>query len=281
MEPRRKLDTHIDKIRSLQQDLKRAKENERRATLRRSRIYSKIYPLSEETRKREFLSQQEQIFQALLSNIKEFLRTISVKKKDLPLDGNSARFLEKLATIEGYSTLEAKIRKIIVILTQIREQNLIYNSQIQQHLKEQKSKKMEECATIITRLEQTFRQFITRKLKEASPDWWVARVPKSIRKKAEKTKERYRSSEDQHGQKTLLIDYVDFIDYVEIITEKDNWNTIFREVFGDENMLRTKFKELKPIRDARAHSRDVSASQMQRLQLYSDDLIGLIQKSTS
>ena len=84
--------------------------------------------------------------------------------------------------------MEAKIRKTIVILTQIREQNLIYNSQIQQHLKEQKSKKVEECATIITRLEQTFRQFITKKLKETSPDWWVARVPKSIRKKAEKQK---------------------------------------------------------------------------------------------
>ena len=111
MEPRRKLDTYIGKIRSLQQGLERTKESERRATLLLSGGYSNLYSLTGEIRKKEFLSQQEQIFQALLSHIKEFLRTISVKKKDLPLDGNSARFLEKLATIEGYFHIGGKNKK--------------------------------------------------------------------------------------------------------------------------------------------------------------------------
>ena len=280
MEPRKKLDIYIDKVCSLQQDLGKAKEDERRAA-RRSRIRRiKLYHLFKEFDKEQRLLQQRQNFQILLSQIKEFLRTISIKGSDIPSGGNSARFLQKLATIEGYSTLEAKIRKTIVILTQIREENLIYNSQIQQHLEEQKSKKRKEHATIITLLEQTFRQFITRKLMKASPNWWITKVPGSIRKKAEKTKGRDRNSEDQYTQQALPIDYVDFIDYVEIIIESDNWNTTFKEVFGDKNTLLSKFNELKPIRDAIMHSRELSANQIQRLQLYSDDLIGMIQKST-
>ena len=71
---------------------------------------------------------------------------------------------------------------------------------------------------------------------------------------------------------------MEFIDYAEIITGEDNWNAVFKEVFSDKDAIIVKFRELKPIRNAISHSRDLRPRQILKLQLYSDDLINVINK---
>ena len=273
--PRDKLEGYISILRLLKQDF----ENEIEIS-RVPRIWKKInpYPLATARRKRKLKSNQEQRFLAQLSQIQNFLHTISVIESNLRSTGNSSRFLKRLAAVEKYSAVETKIRHTIAILTQIREENIIYNSQIDQYLAEKRINNIEQHRAIITKLEQSFRNVITRKLRELSSDWFDTRVPERIRKKAEKAKRHDNNSDDQYKKEISLIDYVEFIDYAEIITGEDNWNAVFKEVFSDKDAIIVKFRELKPIRNAISHSRDLRPRQILKLQLYSDDLINVINK---
>jgi hypothetical protein len=53
--------------------------------------------------------------------------------------------------------------------------------------------------------------------------------------------------------------YVDFADYLKIITRADNWKEIFRDIFFEQELISAKFKELNPIRNKIAHSRDLTS----------------------
>jgi len=52
-----------------------------------------------------------------------------------------------------------------------------------------------------------------------------------------------------------LIDYADFTDYRLIIERKDNWNTVFKPVFGRLEDVRESFQRLFPVRIATMHAR--------------------------
>lgn len=221
---------------------------------------------------KQILSNQENSFYSLLTQIKEFLRNVSVEKDNLSPRGNSGLFLKKFASIENYSKLETKIRKTIAILTQIGEENLIYNSEIPQYLEKEKSKKQEDNYQILKKLEQTFREFIQSKLTTISKNWWNERVSEDVRINAEQRKKKNESPWNWVVGGSPLIDYIDFTDYAKIITRRDNWNDAFRDVFHNREELLSKLKELEPIRNAIMHSRNLNSKQIQRLQLYSDDL---------
>lgn len=64
-----------------------------------------------------------------------------------------------------------------------------------------------------------------------------------------------------------LIYYVDFPDYIKIITRKDNWNDVFAPIFGNREAVSTKLRELEPIRNI-AHSRDISIQVREKLEIY-------------
>ena len=53
--------------------------------------------------------------------------------------------------------------------------------------------------------------------------------------------------------------YVDFADYLKIITRADNWKEIFRDIFFEQELISAKFKELNLIRNKIAHSRDLTS----------------------
>lgn len=55
-----------------------------------------------------------------------------------------------------------------------------------------------------------------------------------------------------------LIDYADFADYRQIIERKDNWNTVFKPVFGRAEDVRESFQRLFPVRIATMHARIVT-----------------------
>lgn len=52
--------------------------------------------------------------------------------------------------------------------------------------------------------------------------------------------------------------YIDFTDYVKIITRRDNWAEIFQSIFKDKEMVSVKLRELEPIRNSIAHFRKLN-----------------------
>ena len=270
-ELKKKIDTYIDYLSTLQQNLEEKKDDLLAPRHTFHRIFRDPYPGLGRSLYKQYLSEQQGIFKSFLTEVKNFLQTVSIKNNNLPPKGNSARLLQRLAIIEGVVKLETKIRKTIVILTQIREENLIYNSQIYQYQEEQESAKLSEHQTIITNLEQALREFIKVKMMEVSYDWWRSRVPIRVRQEAElrKTHKKYY---DLSMNKNDVIEYLYFVDYSKIITREKNWNDVFQKVFGDKDVISVKLKELNDIRREIMHSRRLSRKQIQRLNLNSSDL---------
>ena len=87
--------------------------------------------------------------------------------------------------------------------------------------------------------------------------------------------ERPRTKSDGHGTRKDLpfIFYVDFTDYVKIITRKDNW----KQVFKNKEAISVKLRELEPIRNAIAHFRELSHRELEKLKLLSDEIISCFQ----
>ena len=72
---------------------------------------------------------------------------------------------------------------MIIILTQIKEEYLILNSQISKYSREQRAKEKNKQDKLLTKLEQIFRNFIKAKLEDVALDWWITHIPADIRKK--------------------------------------------------------------------------------------------------
>ena len=271
IEPKKKTDEYINILCTLQQNFEKKKDE----LLRPPHIYLRKHRnLFRESRMRRYKNYELQVqnkFKTCLVEIKKFVQTISIKKNNLPPEGNSTHLLKKFASIEGFAKLETKIRKTIVILTEIREENLIYNSQIYKFQEVQESLKITEHQAIITNLELALREFIKCKMIEVSSDWWDSRVPKRVRQDAESRK-MCKKYYDLKIIKNDVMEYLYFVDYSKIITREENWNDVFKKVFGEKDIISVKLKELNDIRREIMHSRKLSRKQIQRLNLNSSDL---------
>src|SRR3989441_5968606 len=128
----------------------------------------------------------------------------------------------------------------------------------------------------LKRLEEAFRGHIVGKLSALTPEWWMQRVPDDVRLNAERRKAARQSMWPWHeGQDLSLIHYVDFADYSKIICRKDNWREAFSGTFGNPELLRAKLRELEPIRNDVAHTRDLTQTARDKLRVYSRDLFDL------
>jgi hypothetical protein len=126
----------------------------------------------------------------------------------------------------------------------------------------------------LKRLEETLRGLIVRHLSALTPEWWMRRVPEDVRSNAERRKAARESMWPWHsGQDLSLIHYVDFGDYSKIICRKDNWREVFSGTFGDIEILRGKLRELEPIRNDVAHTRELAEPAREKLRLYSRDFL--------
>ena len=128
-------------------------------------------------------------------------------------------------------------------------------------------------------LEQALRDLIQGRLRKLTAQWWETRVPQGVRMNAEKRLQaRDRKWPWHNDGSTSPIDFLDFSDYAKIITDPPNWNDAFREVFGEAKVIEVKLLELEPIRNAIAHSRDISQQHREKLRLYSGELLTLMGK---
>lgn len=104
------------------------------------------------------------------------------------------------------------------------------------------------------------RRFIERKMREEFGDQWALRhLPKDMLEGWQLKRDKAVQPE---GGMSLLIDYADFTDYKMIIEKKENWNRVFRPVFGRSEDIRESFQRLFPVRIATMHARPIAQDDM-------------------
>lgn len=114
----------------------------------------------------------------------------------------------------------------------------------------------DEAFAQLRRFEIALRRFIERVMSEAYGEHWMkhqlpANMLDSWRDKRDRA---VRAGEIDQP----LIDYADFSDYRPIIERKDNWNTVFKPVFGRADDVRESFQRLFPVRIATMHARIIT-----------------------
>jgi RecG-like helicase len=242
------------------------------------RKYSKKYLAAQ---RREKLKSMEKAFltksDSWLESIKNFLKTVSVKRANLTDQGNSHLLINKFDRVYSYAKPETRTRHTISTLRRIMTYPLIYNTEIPQLLQSERQKRLEEPYQILQKLETKLREYIQTKLETVSKNWWKERVPKDVQEKAELRKTKNEKQWPWHTSKALpLIFYVDFTDYVKIITRRDNWRHVFKEIFKDKEAISVKLRGLEPLRNAIAHFRELSRKEVEKLRLLSEEIVSCI-----
>jgi hypothetical protein len=227
--------------------------------------------------------QAEQRFQASFSNvldsIRNFLSSVSTVSPHLKPSGNSELLLRRLRKVNEGSRLETKIRRTIAVLEGLKDDSLIYNSEIPNWVEQERVRAAKESKPYETmqKLESSLRSFIVSNLELVSSSWWKERVPSDVQQRAEERRgKNERLYPWQRPNETQLIHFVDFADYVKVITRKDNWDQVFAKVFKDKEIISAKLRELEPIRNAVAHFRPLQPQQAERLRVYASDLSGYL-----
>jgi len=137
-----------------------------------------------------------------------------------------------------------------------------------------------EDYAILRELETALRGHIRLRLSGLTPSWWTQRVPEDVRKAAEDRRlRRERMWPWSKGEEGDALGYLDFADYLKIISKRDNWRDAFQSTFKDEEILRAKLRELEAIRNDVAHMRPLTPAQRTKLTLHSDELLQAIRAS--
>lgn len=233
---------------------------------------------------KQSISQVEQRLQAsfstLLDNVRSFLSSVSIIRPHLKPSGNSELLMRRLKRVNEGSKLETKISRTITVLEGLRDESLIYNSEIPNWLEQERVRAAKESKPyeIMQALESNLRSFISSKLESISSNWWKERIPNDVQRRAEDRKMKNEKLYPwQKPGETHLIHFVDFADYVKIIIRNDNWGQIFSKFFKDKEIISAKLRELEPIRNAIAHFRQLEPQQVDKLRLYATDLSGYLQ----
>ena len=156
-------------------------------------------------------------------------------------------------------------------MKELQYEDLIHNSAIEQVVSLNTSD-----YDLLKKLENKLRICIETHLSTQYPKWWTERIPNDVRNRAEDRKSKDETLWPWSNKSHDLISFVDFNDYIKIITRRDNWGEIFGKIFKEKTLLTAKLKELDPIRNAIAHSRPLNSNDRMRLKLHAQDLISCI-----
>jgi len=130
---------------------------------------------------------------------------------------------------------------------------------------------MAEAYLILHRLENTLRVFISEKLKEKyGHNWWDNEIQSDIKQKCENRKKGEDDSPWHDVKNVGMIYYTTFKELEKIIQK--HWG-VFEPCFKDMRGAIGRLSELEIPRNTIAHNRILEEKEIQRLRIFSDDLI--------
>lgn len=112
---------------------------------------------------------------------------------------------------------------------------------------------MAESYDLLSDFERDLRHFINQRMSARfGSEWEKTRLPRNMCKGWQEKREKAVFAGESHGP---LIDYADFTDYVIVITQKDNWEQLFKGFFGRPQFVQESLYRLHPIRVCTMHAR--------------------------
>ena len=130
---------------------------------------------------------------------------------------------------------------------------------------------------VLKQFENNLRAFIEHHLGKVDKNWWTSRVPSDVSGNADqRMKDDNRTFPWYNKADAKPINYINFADYAKIINRKDNWRTVFKHIFHDNEVISSKLKELDTLRNGIAHNRELTAGQKERLRILVEDVNAFI-----
>src|SRR5690348_8978348 len=117
--------------------------------------------------------------------------------------------------------------------------------------------------------ENSVRQLVKERLQEKNGvDWWIKGVPTKVQKFAEDRQKTAQEDSWLEGDKTELLDFVEFGHLADIIIQ--NWDD-FTDLVPTQHWLKQRMEELEKARNFVAHHRLLLPSEFDRIQMYISD----------
>jgi len=136
----------------------------------------------------------------------------------------------------------------------------------------------EEEYTLLYRLETKLRLLIEKELSRLSEYWWDERVPWKVRKKIADLMKRGKIAP---WMKVGLVKlpqtyYLGLSDYLEIITQPNNWKRVFEKIFRQQDFICNRLKTLKSLRDKVMHFQPLKPKEKDLLKKYVEEILACI-----
>lgn len=129
--------------------------------------------------------------------------------------------------------------------------------------------RMGRTYSLINCFENSVRDLIKQRLQEIHDvDWWVKGVPEKVRNFADKRQNEEKKNTWLEGQKTELIQFIEFGHLSDIII--GNWEN-FSDLIPTQHWLKQRLDELERVRNYIAHNRLLLPSEFKRIELYIAD----------
>jgi len=117
--------------------------------------------------------------------------------------------------------------------------------------------------------ENSVRELIGHRLQdEFGLDWWAKGVPKKIQQFAEDRQRQASQDSWLEGQKTAILEFVEFGHLADIIIH--NWER-FTDLIPSQHWLKQRMDELEKARHFIAHNRLLLPSEVERIEMYVKD----------
>ena len=224
------------------------------------------------------MSSQSQAVAQLVGEVEETLKTLSTPAPGLTSRGNSDRLVRKLGRVRRVSSPSAKAKALVATLDEIVDLTPMLNDHVAEYLAQRSISNSRAAIEIITNLENALRACVRNRLSQTTSEWWAERVPKDVRSRAERYRERAQVVYPSVAAPEDPLSYVSFADYDDIILSDRNWEECFAPVFGNRAWTSTKLGDLEPIQNALMHSRDLTQHGIEKLRVTSRDILERIKK---
>lgn len=222
---------------------------------------------------------QRQAVDQLVLDAAALLRTLSIPSPTLTATGNSERLVRKLGRVHRTTSPQSKARALVAVLDEVLSLAPIPNDEVRALLAGQIAKSNDEAVQLITNLERTLRSCVRSRLGRTSPDWWSSRVPSSVRRRADRSRQKAEAVYPNVSAPEDPLSYVSFGEYDDIILDGRNWEECFVAVFEDRAWIAIKLRELEPIRNTLMHSRNLTQHGLEKLRVVSRDILERLKRT--